>query len=180
MIVDTAFDNSPVTIKCYENSYAHLYAAKNRISFQIIEEHTYTDYVYNNDATCASDGTKTAYCDCGCGLTDTVTAENTKLAHKFGDYIFNNDATCNSDATMTASCLYGYGTVDVQTLEGTKKEHSYTPQLLVIPTYSADGKILYLCTCGYNYIEEVPKLEHSYSAWTVLLLPFHHFLVGPS
>ncbi len=36
--------------------------------------------VYNNDATCLKDGTKTIYCDYGCGTAErTVTAEGTKL-----------------------------------------------------------------------------------------------------
>ena len=43
--------------------------------------HSFTDYVYNNDATCEKDGTKTAYCDYGCGTTRTTTAENTALGH---------------------------------------------------------------------------------------------------
>ena len=36
------------------------------------------EYVFNNDGTCSSDGTETAECICGCGLTDTRTAKNTK------------------------------------------------------------------------------------------------------
>ena len=36
------------------------------------------EYVFNNDSTCSSDGTETAECICGCGLTDTRTAKNTK------------------------------------------------------------------------------------------------------
>ena len=41
--------------------------------------HSFTNYVYNNDATYDADGTKTAACDRGCGATDTVTAEGTQL-----------------------------------------------------------------------------------------------------
>ena len=36
------------------------------------------EYVFNNDGTCSSDGTETAECICGCGLTDTRIAKNTK------------------------------------------------------------------------------------------------------
>lgn len=39
--------------------------------------HSFTNYVYNNDATQTVDGTKTARCDNGCGETDTVTAYGT-------------------------------------------------------------------------------------------------------
>ncbi|MBE6341721.1 MAG: hypothetical protein E7069_13495 [Bacteroidales bacterium] len=41
--------------------------------------HSFTNYVYNNDATELADGTETAVCDHGCGATDTRTAEGTKL-----------------------------------------------------------------------------------------------------
>ncbi len=34
--------------------------------------HSFTNYIYNNDASCTQDGTKTAICDNGCGATDTV------------------------------------------------------------------------------------------------------------
>ncbi len=40
--------------------------------------HSFTNYVYNGDATVEKDGTKTAKCD-RCAATDTVTAEGTKL-----------------------------------------------------------------------------------------------------
>ena len=44
--------------------------------------HVFTNYVYNNDATCTADGTKTAECDnCDINATDTVTATGTKLGH---------------------------------------------------------------------------------------------------
>ncbi|MBP5420691.1 MAG: InlB B-repeat-containing protein [Bacteroidales bacterium] len=42
-------------------------------------DHSFTNYVYNNDATELADGTETAVCDHGCGATDTRTAEGTKL-----------------------------------------------------------------------------------------------------
>lgn len=44
-------------------------------------EHLFLDYIYNEDATCTADGTKTAECVNGCGETDTVTAEDTMLDH---------------------------------------------------------------------------------------------------
>ncbi len=41
--------------------------------------HSYTNYVYNNDATYDADGTETARCDHGCGETDTRTKVGSKL-----------------------------------------------------------------------------------------------------
>lgn len=66
---DGSTDN-PRTITVTEGS---VYAAT-------FEKHTFTNYVYNNDATTQADGTETAECDSGCGKTNTRTAEGTKLA----------------------------------------------------------------------------------------------------
>ena len=89
-------------------------------------DHKYTNYVYNKDATCAKDGTKTAACDYGCGETETVTAPNTKLSHSFTDYTYNEDATCTKDGTKTAACDYGCGEIETVTAPNTKLNHSFT------------------------------------------------------
>ncbi len=89
-------------------------------------DHKYTNYVYNKDATCAKDGTKTAACDYGCGETETVTAPNTKLSHSFTNYVYNKDATCTKDGTKTAACDYGCGKTETVTAPNTKLNHSFT------------------------------------------------------
>ena len=43
------------------------------------KKHSFTNYVSNGDATYEADGTKTAQCDHGCGATDTVADEGSKL-----------------------------------------------------------------------------------------------------
>lgn len=43
------------------------------------EQHKFTDYNYDNNATYGADGTETAYCDNGCGEKDTITVRGTKL-----------------------------------------------------------------------------------------------------
>ncbi len=88
--------------------------------------HSFTNYVSNNDATCAYDGTKTAYCDNGCGATDTQTDTGTIKPHVFTDYISNNNATCMSDGTKTAYCDNGCGARDTLTDTGTMSGHSFT------------------------------------------------------
>ncbi len=47
-------------------------------------DHSFTNYVYNEDATYTADGTETATCD-NCGETDTRTAEGTMLTYTFND-----------------------------------------------------------------------------------------------
>lgn len=45
--------------------------------------HSFTKYHSDHNATCKKNGTKTAKCDFGCGKTNTVTDRGSKLSHKF-------------------------------------------------------------------------------------------------
>ena len=45
-------------------------------------EHSFTRYIRNDDASCMSDGTETAACDFGCGVSDTRRVEGTALGHE--------------------------------------------------------------------------------------------------
>ena len=87
-------------------------------------EHTFTNYVSDNNATCTADGTKTATCD-NCNATDTKTDEGSMLDHSFTNYVSNNDATCTADGTKTAKCDNCNAT-DTITDEGSMLDHSYT------------------------------------------------------
>jgi len=66
--------------------------------------HSFTNYVSNENATCRWDGTKTAVCDNGCGVKDTVIEEGTKLEHSFTKYVKDADGL-----TETAECDRGCG-----------------------------------------------------------------------
>lgn len=90
--------------------------------------HAFSEYVYNDDAVCEKDGTKTATCANGCGKTDTITAEGTALEHSFTNYVYNNDATYESDGTKTATCANGCGKKDTITASGTKLEQEVEPE----------------------------------------------------
>lgn len=68
--------------------------------------HSFTSYVYNEDATYTADGTETATCD-NCGETDTRTAEGTMLTYTFYD--------------MSAT-KYAKSTVNVRNLPNTDGE----------------------------------------------------------
>ena len=72
------------------------------------EEHHFTDYVYNNDATCTEDGTETATCnDEDCTETDTRVKEGTALGHSFAndaDHASWNWSRDQSYATLKLVC----------------------------------------------------------------------------
>ena len=75
--------------------------------------HTFTNYVYNKDATMEKDGTKTAKCD-KCAATNTITATGTKWKNPFADvnikayyctpvlWAYNNNVTAGMSATSFA------------------------------------------------------------------------------
>ena len=136
--------------------------------------HSFTDYESNGDATCQADGTKTAECDYGCGTTDTVADEGSKLDHKFTKYVSNNDATCQADGTKTAECDYGCGTTDTIADEGSKLDHKFTKY---VPnndaTCQADGTKTAECDYGCGTTDTIenaddPQKEHTSSGkWEV-------------
>ena len=131
--------------------------------------HSFTDYESDNNATCTADGTKTAKCNNGCGATDTIADEGSKLTHKFTKYVSNNDATCQADGTKTAECDYGCGTTDTIADEGSKLDHKFTKY---VPnndaTCQADGTKTAKCDyrCGStDTVENAddPQKEHSFT-----------------
>ena len=65
--------------------------------------HSFTNYVYNNDATCTADGTETATCD-HCTATDTRTKAGTKLGHDWGEWTVTSEATCQAEGVETRVC----------------------------------------------------------------------------
>lgn len=91
----------------------------------VCKNHKFGAYTYNNDATCAKDGTETATCSV-CGFKDTRTKAGTKTDdHKFGAYTYNNDATCQKDGTETATCSV-CNKKDTRTKAGSKVNHKFT------------------------------------------------------
>ena len=130
--------------------------------------HKYTNYISDDNATCIQDGTKTAECDYGCGTTDTVTDEGSKLEHRYTNYVSNDDATCQHDGTKTAECDYGCGTTDTITNEGSKLEHKYTHYVSNgDATCQHDGTKTAECDYGCGTTDTVTdegsKLEHRYT-----------------
>ena len=108
------------------------------------DAHSFTNYVSNNNATCTTDGTKTATCDSGCGATDTITDADSKLGHSFTNYVSNNDATCTADGTKTAKCDR-CDVTDTITDVGSKLGHDYKYAQL-----DADNHTVTCSRCDYS------------------------------
>ncbi|MCQ2462423.1 MAG: D-alanyl-D-alanine carboxypeptidase [Clostridia bacterium] len=66
--------------------------------------HTFREYVYNKDATCTADGTKTAKCTV-CGKKKTVKAANTALGHSYEkSYTVHKKATQSENGVKYRHC----------------------------------------------------------------------------
>ncbi|MBQ3183886.1 MAG: hypothetical protein IJB57_09490 [Clostridia bacterium] len=129
--------------------------------------HSYTDYTYNNDATCMADGTMTAYCDYGCGNSDTLTADGTKTDHSYEGTI-TTEPTCTATGVMTYTCVFCKTSY---TEEIAMTGHNYIPDVLKEPTCTSTGIILYMCECRDYYTEVAPMSEHPYGDWTTVIAP---------
>lgn len=86
-------------------------------------KHSFTNYVSDNNATCQSNGTKTAHCDReGCDAIDVITVSGTKLAHTYDvkratDEYLEGHATCTKRGVYRYSCACGEKGYSDQTFE---------------------------------------------------------------
>ncbi|MBQ4562459.1 MAG: leucine-rich repeat domain-containing protein [Clostridia bacterium] len=99
-----SFDNVPnLTIKCYEGSLAKAYAEMRDIPYEIVCKHQFGEYVYDNNATCYYNGTKSATCSL-CGEKKTVEAEGTVLGHNYGEWWVEKEPTYTETGLMLRRC----------------------------------------------------------------------------
>ena len=65
--------------------------------------HSFTNYVFNNNAACGKNGTETAKCD-NCDETHTREAEGTALSHNWGDWVTVKEATTEEEGLKEQTC----------------------------------------------------------------------------
>lgn len=78
--------------------------------------HIFTNYDYNNDATCLNNGSETAICDRqDCNVTDTREVKDSSLGHNFGDveYVWQGQ-----QCTATRICSNNANHIETQTVTG--------------------------------------------------------------
>ena len=84
--------------------------------------HSFTNYTYNNDATCGVNGTETAKCD-NCDAENTREAQGTALTHKYGEWVVVKEATTEATGLKERTCEHcGH------------KETEVIPMILPTPT----------------------------------------------
>ena len=106
--------------------------------------HTYTNYVSNNDATCTADGTKTG--TCVCGEKDTIADEGSALGHK-EEIIAGKDATCTATGMTDGKKCTVCGETTLEQTEIPIKSHIDDDN-----DYVCDDCLANLCT---NHTEEI-------------------------
>lgn len=121
-------------------------------------DHSFTNYVSDDNATCTEDGTETASCDYGCGETDTRTKQNSALGHKWDTGIVTQAPTCGASGVMTYTCTRA-GCQETKT-EGIPPTGSHTYQQTGITkaTTSKNGTISKTCAvCGKTAAETISR-----------------------
>ncbi len=76
----------------------------------MVQIHRYTSYISNNDATCTTDGTKTAICDY-CNETDTAPDEGSATGHDYTDATCTTPKTCKICGEADGAAL-GHSWID--------------------------------------------------------------------
>ena len=153
-------------------------------------EHSFGDYVSNNDATTEADGTKTRECSV-CGYKDTVTDEGSKIhvhifaeewtsdetyhwhsatcghdvtdskaAHSFGDWTVTKAATEEAEGSKERSCSV-CGYTATEVIEKLAHTHKFATDWTKDKTYH-----WYAATCEHT-TEVSGKAAHSFGDWTV-------------
>jgi len=134
-------------------------------------DHKFGTYIYNEDATCYADGTRTAKCTYGCGTTDTIPEEGS-AAHRYSNYVYNEDATCLKNGTKTAYCDFGCGNIKTITASNTKLPHDYKKEIIEPPTCISEGVMICICKGCLNYTyEDIPVSSEHSGEWKVTVEP---------
>jgi transglutaminase-like putative cysteine protease len=66
--------------------------------------HSFTNYISDHNASCTADGTKTAVCDHGCGITDCVADAGSRKPHDMEDWQTVAEATEEAEGLKRRNC----------------------------------------------------------------------------
>ncbi|MBR2322512.1 MAG: leucine-rich repeat protein [Clostridia bacterium] len=118
-------------------------------------EHTFTNYISDNNASCIANGTETAKCD-NCDETNTREVEDSKLPHSFTNYISDNNASIDNDGTKTAKCD-NCDAIDTIIDEGSRLAGAISFKTLDVNGTSVYGKVPNI-TENFSFINEIETL----------------------
>lgn len=115
-------------------------------------EHEYIDYVYNNDATCISDGTETAKCT-KCSKKDTRVRENTATGiHSYNDFICKWCYTLDPNMPVTEGLSFKAISGDMYSVSvGNAREN----QAIKIPSEYKGKPVTYIPSNAFSGCENL-------------------------
>lgn len=125
--------------------------------------HEYTAEV--TKPTCEERGYTRYTCACGDSYVDKYTDS---LGHKWSDWKTVTEPTQLAAGKAQRVCSRCH-TLEERTLDKLIQEHTHSYQSTVTeePTCAAQGTRTYICSCGSQYTEAIPRLEHTYVTSTV-------------
>ena len=134
--------------------------------------HSFTNYASNGDATCTADGTKTAICDNGCGVTDTIVDANTAIGHAYDNGVATTAPSCTDAGVMTYTCA-NCGDTYTKAIDATG--HTVVTDKAVAPTCTAtgltEGSHCSVCNAVIVAQTTVAATGHDYNAGVVTTAP---------
>ena len=118
--------------------------------------HLFTNYVYQNDASCTRNGTETAVCDRkGCDATHTREAADTALGHTYGEPAWEWESEDLAKATFACGACDSVVTVSAKAADG-----QISREVVSEATADADGLARYTATVtleGRTYTDTFDK-----------------------
>ena len=128
------------------------------------------EYVYNDDATCTKDGTKTEVCSV-CGKHgETIVAEGTALGHKVAENAITDEKvpTCTEAGYRDGECERCHETVR-QDIPALGHDYYEDKSKHVDPTCTSAGSETIKCSrCDYEETREISMLEHKWSEYEIV------------
>lgn len=147
--------NRELVFNCYINSCADEYAkGRDNITVKYIcDGCVFTNYISDGNTTCTEDGTMTAYCDNGCGKTNTVIE---KAKGHSGEWNIITEVSCTTDGVKSRTCTL-CGVSESETY-AYSTGHSWSSWIVLIaPTETTEGEQLRYCSkCKLTEKETIP------------------------
>ena len=116
--------------------------------------HSYGEYVSDGNATCTSDGSKTAVCT-RCGVKDTVSDANSAFGHSYTSTTVEAGCTTAGYTVHTCHCGDTYTDNNIEAFGHAWDEGSIDKR----PVTGVEGEKIYSCTrCGETQSEAIPAI----------------------
>ena len=151
---------------CLEEGYAS-YETCTRCSHNTYKKlskvnHSFIDYISDNNATCIKNCTKTGYCKYGCNTTDTVEIPNSTISHNYTKWTTIKDATCEEAGIKNGICSMCN---DIKEEEINPLGHTIIEHDGKNPTCQEKGYNSYeTCKiCSYTTYEELDTVDHKFT-----------------